>query len=263
MCGITAVWLNSKKNRPAQKVISILKNQQQFGRSSTGISWLDGKQVRVLKDTGSPDKFADKYRNKLNDITSNKFIGHNRMPSVGEVTSPNAHPFLSAIKDFALVHQGTVNRIDLKHCLITHHTFQGTTDSEVIMHLMEELVSETKDYLSAMKVLRHMVNHTTVIILTSTNKIIGFGDWVMIRDTEGVYVASSQDSFCQLFGNRRKVMYMPQHNHTIFEITDNELRFHGSVKRQRKHIAAKQPHISASQCWYRPIVKKMGWYYER
>lgn len=71
-------------------------------------------------------------------------IGHTRWATHGRPTEANAHPHLSCKADIALVHNGIIeNFAELKQELLGRgHTFTSTTDSEVIVHLIEEAYAD-------------------------------------------------------------------------------------------------------------------------
>lgn len=64
-------------------------------------------------------------------------LGHSRLKIVGD--EPTTQPFQSCDGQLALIHNGEIyNYQKLKSLLRHHHTWQTTSDSEVIIHLLEE-----------------------------------------------------------------------------------------------------------------------------
>jgi glutamine---fructose-6-phosphate transaminase (isomerizing) len=68
-------------------------------------------------------------------------IGHTRWATHGPPTERNAHPHLSEDGDFAVVHNGIIENAGTlrKRLKERGHTFSSDTDTEVIVHLVEEI----------------------------------------------------------------------------------------------------------------------------
>jgi len=136
MCGISG-YVGPKS---ASAVIEEgLERLQYRGYDSAGIALqLDG-DLRVFRVQGPVENLA---KETSRSPVSHLGIGHTRWATHGGPTSRNAHPLVSCDGTIAVVHNGVIeNHGELRARLVAQgHTFVSDTDSEVIPHLLEELV---------------------------------------------------------------------------------------------------------------------------
>ncbi|MBP7774843.1 glutamine--fructose-6-phosphate transaminase (isomerizing) [Candidatus Woesebacteria bacterium] len=136
MCGIFAY--SGSQEEAAQIVFTGLKSLEYRGYDSWGIAIAHNGKISVKKQVG---KMKDGNVDTV--AQSHVALGHTRWATHGGVCKKNAHPHVSCDGRIAVVHNGIVeNFIELKKQLeITGHHFKSETDSEVIVHLFEELRS--------------------------------------------------------------------------------------------------------------------------
>src|SRR3989344_6249280 len=138
MCGIFAV-VGDKKNDASQTVLQGLKKLEYRGYDSWGIA---------VKPKNSPTLRVDKHVGKIGEAKTNLpngtiAIGHTRWATHGGVTDENAHPHLDCSGKIAVIHNGIVeNWEELKKSLSKSHKFKSQTDTEVVVHLVEELAKK-------------------------------------------------------------------------------------------------------------------------
>ena len=142
MCGIVS-YLGKKQAYPL--IIDGLKKLEYRGYDSSGVAILE-KDLSVFKKKG---KVADleNFVNTEKSITSGTIgMGHTRWATHGEPNDKNAHPHLSGNGEIALIHNGIIeNYATLKNALIElGHEFKSDTDTEVLVHLIEEIQKKYK-----------------------------------------------------------------------------------------------------------------------
>lgn len=139
MCGIVA-YIGPKQAYPI--LIKGLKRLEYRGYDSAGIALMNG-EMRVYKKQG---KVAD-LENSLTDqiVEGNMGMGHTRWATHGVPNNVNAHPHKSQNGELAVIHNGIIeNYMTLKEGLIRRgHTFESDTDTEVLIHLIEDVMNHT------------------------------------------------------------------------------------------------------------------------
>jgi len=136
MCGIVA-YVGSKNAYPI--VIEGLKRLEYRGYDSTGVSIGNNKNFKLYKTKGKVSDLESFVKNK--DITGTISIGHTRWATHGIPNQINSHPHLSGDGMLSIVHNGIIENYDsLKKILIEKgHIFISDTDTEVLIHLIEEV----------------------------------------------------------------------------------------------------------------------------
>jgi glucosamine--fructose-6-phosphate aminotransferase (isomerizing) len=106
-------------------------------------------------------------------------MGHTRWATHGEPNDINSHPHLSQDGELAIIHNGIIeNYGTLKEMLIKQgHTFKSDTDTEVLIHLIEEIKkSQNVDLDEAVRIALHEIVGAYAIVIISrndNNKLIG------------------------------------------------------------------------------------------
>ncbi len=138
MCGIIG-YIGKKVAAPI--LYDSLKKLEYRGYDSVGMASINGENnIEIIKGAGRIESVNERL-NFLS-IQGAIGIGHTRWATHGGVEDKNAHPFLSCDGRFALVHNGILeNYLELKENLLEKgHTFTSETDTEVLVHLIEEEV---------------------------------------------------------------------------------------------------------------------------
>ena len=167
MCGIVA-YIGNKQAYPI--LIKGLHRLEYRGYDSAGIALLD-QGMNVFKCKGKVsdlEKFTE-GKNKSGTIG----IAHTRWATHGEPNDINAHPHFSESRDLVLIHNGIIeNYSSIKQELKSRgHHFESDTDTEVLIHLIEEV--QLKDKLSLADAVRQalskVVGAYAIVVLSKNN----------------------------------------------------------------------------------------------
>ena len=136
MCGIVA-YVGKKQAYPV--LLKGLKRLEYRGYDSAGVALLRRGDLQVYKKKGKVSDLEDSLTGK--DLQGTTGIGHTRWATHGEPNDQNAHPHSSGDGRLAIVHNGIIeNYAPIKQELINKgHHFTGDTDTEVIIHFIEEI----------------------------------------------------------------------------------------------------------------------------
>jgi len=137
MCGIVG-YVGDKEAAPL--LIEGLKRLEYRGYDSAGLAVLDGSRLDIRRRAG---KIANLEHALLEDPVPRARIGigHTRWATHGPPSDGNAHPHTDCARSLAVVHNGIIeNHAELRQELQrAGHVFSSSTDTEVIVHLIESL----------------------------------------------------------------------------------------------------------------------------
>jgi glucosamine--fructose-6-phosphate aminotransferase (isomerizing) len=138
MCGIFGCIL--KDGSAAPVIHAALKRLEYRGYDSVGEATLCDGKLCIKKDQGKIDE-VHKILN-LDDLSGSLGIGHTRWATHGAPLQINAHPHVDCSGQIAVVHNGIIeNFAELKLELENRgHVFKSKTDTEVIVHLIEDVL---------------------------------------------------------------------------------------------------------------------------
>ncbi len=136
MCGIVA-YLGRRHAYPV--LMNGLYRLEYRGYDSAGLALLND-DLQVYKTKGKVSDLEAFVIGK--NISGSVGIAHTRWATHGEPNNINAHPHVSPSGNMALIHNGIIeNYIYLKEELIRRgYTFRSSTDTEVIIHLIEDFM---------------------------------------------------------------------------------------------------------------------------
>jgi glucosamine--fructose-6-phosphate aminotransferase (isomerizing) len=140
MCGIVA-YIGNRQAYPV--LMKGLQRLEYRGYDSAGIALLDGR-LKVYKCKG---KVVDLHNHiGEQDKTGTIGIAHTRWATHGVPNDVNAHPHHSASKNLVMIHNGIIeNYGPLKEEMQKRgHVFLSDTDTEVLIHLIEDIQEKEK-----------------------------------------------------------------------------------------------------------------------
>ena len=166
MCGIVA-YVGSKQAGPI--LLEGLRRLEYRGYDSAGLAVLDGDGcLRTVKEAGKLRELEKILIDEMPHGTCG--IAHTRWATHGAPTTVNAHPHWSPAKDIALVHNGIIenaDRIRQKLCAIGYG-FETETDTEVVVHLIDEAFRDSDTLEDAVLAALHQVQGAYGIAVVSS-----------------------------------------------------------------------------------------------
>ena len=184
MCGIVG-YVGDRQ--AAEFLLDGLSKLEYRGYDSAGIAVYDGENIRVEKSVGRLAALRDKIKGNV--PMGSLGIGHTRWATHGRPSDVNSHPHTDCHGDFAIVHNGIIeNYLSLKEELIAKgHVFKSETDTEVVVHLLEEVYNG--DFVAAVRAVLERIEgsyalafmsrrHPDLLICTKQDNplIIGLGE---------------------------------------------------------------------------------------
>jgi len=165
MCGIVA-YIGKEEAYPI--IIKGLKRLEYRGYDSSGISLLNNGKINLYKRQGKVVKLEEFAAGK--DIKGNSGIGHTRWATHGPPNDINAHPHSSTDGKITLIHNGIIeNYGSLRKELISRgYVFKSDTDTEVLVHLIDDIQKNEKVSLSeAVRLSLHSIVGAYAIVVLS------------------------------------------------------------------------------------------------
>ncbi|OWK69430.1 glutamine--fructose-6-phosphate transaminase (isomerizing) [Pedobacter sp. AJM] len=163
MCGIVG-YIGYREAWPI--VLKGLKRLEYRGYDSAGIALINDSGQSIYKKAGKVavlEEFAEHQ-----DRTGTIGMGHTRWATHGVPSDRNSHPHTSNNGKLSIIHNGIIeNYATLKEELIGRgHEFKSDTDTEVLIHLIEEIQKiENLDLLEAVRLALNEVSGAYAIVI--------------------------------------------------------------------------------------------------
>ncbi len=170
MCSIVGILNKSDGNvvKLISKMLFCMKNR---GPDGVGLATED----QIIYS----DKMDSVFFSRMN---GHEILGHSRLAIVGGSSGPQ--PFISCDKKLLLEHNGEIyNYKEIKKNLSDEHIFKTSTDSEVIVHLLEEEYKKNNyDLIKAIKKTVTLLDGIYILAIKEQST----GNIVIVRDGIGV-----------------------------------------------------------------------------
>ncbi len=207
MCGIVG-YIGSQKAMPI--LLGGLKRLEYRGYDSAGVAMISEQKLSVNKQKGKISELEAVLAEKSFDSTVG--IGHTRWATHGEPNTINAHPHISCDNKFALIHNGIIENFSLlkKELEQKGHNFKSETDTEVLVHLIEDYYQKHSNFELAVREALKRIDGTYGIAVICSEKpdvlitarkgspiVLGIGDgeYFVASDTAAIVAHTQQVSY--------------------------------------------------------------------
>ncbi len=164
MCGIVG-YIGPRDAYPV--LMKGLYRLEYRGYDSAGVALMDGN-LKLYKTHGKVSDLENKIKNQ--DLSGTIGIAHPRWATHGEPNDVNAHPHFSHSRRLAIIHNGIIeNYGSLKKELVNRgYVFKSKTDTEVLIHLIEDIqVNEKVDLVEAVRIaLNHVIGAYAIVVVS-------------------------------------------------------------------------------------------------
>ena len=167
MCGIVGY---TGARQAAQFLLDGLKRLEYRGYDSAGLALVHDGQIEVHKAPGKISVLEQELGNHPPLGTTG--IAHTRWATHGAPNAVNAHPHTDCGGTVALAHNGIIENAGALRTALTKrgHVFRSETDTEVLPHLIEELLAKGASLVEAVAGALHQVDGTYGIAVVSTRE---------------------------------------------------------------------------------------------
>lgn len=195
-------------------VVKGLHRLEYRGYDSAGVALMNG-DMNIYKKAGKVSELENATIDK--NLDGNVGMGHTRWATHGAPSDRNSHPHTSGNDRLAIIHNGIIeNYAILKEALESRgHQFKSDTDTEVLIHLIEEIQKE--DGLELREAVR-----------VALNEVIGaYAIVIMSRDEPGQLIAARKGS-PMVIGVGENEFFIASDASPIIEYTKNVIYLNDS-----------------------------------
>jgi glucosamine--fructose-6-phosphate aminotransferase (isomerizing) len=239
MCGIVG-YIGKSPAKPI--LLQGLKRMEYRGYDSAGLAIVEEKNVEICKKSGKLQELVSVVQDK--ELAGTVGIGHIRWATHGVPNDVNAHPHADCNNEIYLIHNGIIENFQpLKDRLAKlGHEFVTQTDTEVLVHLVEEHMKNKPALEDAVQAaLREVVGAYGIAVVSSRDpeKLVAarFGSPLILGIIgKGEYIVASDAT--AILPHTREVIYLEERDIVTVTPKGYKIKTLGNklVKRPSNHI---------------------------
>jgi glutamine---fructose-6-phosphate transaminase (isomerizing) len=222
MCGIIG-YVGTRDVVPV--LIGGLRKLEYRGYDSAGIAVVCDTGVDVLRAEGKLSNLETKLVD--HPMKGTFGMGHTRWATHGKPNENNAHPHRDCTGNVIVIHNGIIeNFLPLKQELKAKgHEFKSETDTEVVAHLIEELMKDGTSFVeAARKSLKKFEGHFALVIINANEPGTIFaakqGPPLVVGLGEGENIVASD--VAPLLAYTRNIIYLEDGEYVV--VNDHEVK---------------------------------------
>jgi glucosamine--fructose-6-phosphate aminotransferase (isomerizing) len=232
MCGIVG-YIGHREAYPI--IIKGLRRLEYRGYDSAGIALSVDNELKVYKKAGKVSDLENFVKGVK--VNSTIGIGHTRWATHGAPSDRNSHPHSSGNRKLTIIHNGIIeNYAIIKEALLRKgHVFISDTDTEVFIHLVEDIQREAGlDLQEAVRTaLKRVIGAYAIVIMSQDDPDLLIaarkGSPMVIGVGEGEYfIASDATPIVEytknvIYLNDNEIAYIRRED-LLIKTIDNEIQ---------------------------------------
>ena len=196
-CGVVGMALNCNATSTIKRALRVIQHR---GQESAGIAVFDGR-IRSLKGMGLVHEVL--CGREFDELCGNVGIGHVRYSTTGTSSSENSQPIVvtTSAGELALGHNGDIVNADKIRSRLQSEgwAFLTNTDSEIIVRLLANELTQTTDAVRAIKNTMRILDGAYSLTVMIGGRVFGIRDPLGFRPlcigrlATGYGIASERD----------------------------------------------------------------------
>ncbi len=175
-CGVFGIWNTTDAAALATLALNALQHR---GQEAAGIASMEGETLHLYKKPGLVGDIFSK-KNVIKTLKGTAAIAHNRYSTTGASNLANIQPMaINMQHPLVIAHNGNLTNAQTLKKSLKNVSFQSTTDTEIILHLIAQ--SSQKTILSKLTDSLCQLHGGFALVLLTTKELIGIKDPLGIR----------------------------------------------------------------------------------